>query len=117
MRDDILDLTCVTFYVGTSAVIGLSGLANQNNLIVKAVSAGSSGVYIGGASMSVGLGAGLSGLISNGYGGYLMSTNEILSLSMSSNAYFTAAGSTATISAFLGKSAQTTIGATVCGGP
>jgi len=113
-RDDILDLTCGVMYVGLSAVVGLSGISLQNNLIVKAVTAGTSGLFIGGASMAVGLGAGLSGSLS---GGYLMSTSEILSLSMGSNVYFTSSGSTSTVTYFLGKSQQTTIGATIVGGP
>lgn len=113
-RDDVLDLTSGIMFVGTSSVVGLSALADQNMLIIKAVLAGTSGLFIGGASMATGLGAGLSGSLS---GGYLMSTSEIMSLNMCSNVYFTAAGSTATVSYFLGKSAQLTIGATICGGP
>lgn len=113
-RDDIFDTQGGVFYVGTSAVIGFSAMAYQNNVIFKVIAAGTSGCYIGGASMAVGLGAGLSGFAN---GGFLVATSDYINIPLSGNIYFTSAGSTSTISALIGKSAFVAIGATILGGP
>lgn len=95
-REDVFSPYGKTFFVGTSALIGLTLTPNMNMAILKCISAGSSGLFMGGSTLAVGLSA-----IGNGY---QMSTSEILSLSLSDTVWFTAAGSTATITCLFGQS-------------
>jgi hypothetical protein len=85
----VLNIQCGTFFVGTSASIGLSAVQFQEGAIIKALAVGTSGLFIGGVSMAVGLSA-----IDLGY---QMSTGEIIPFPLSGNVYFSSAGSTATV--------------------
>ena len=100
MKDDILSLTGGKFAVGLSALVGLTTLPYQNNLIIKYLSGGASGLYLGGQSMAIGLDCGLSGYLG---GGYQVTLGEILSLPMCGKPFFTAAGSTAIFTVSVGK--------------
>ncbi len=100
MKDDILSLTGGKFAVGLSALVGITTLPYQNNLIVKYLSGGASGLYLGGASMAIGLDCGLSGYLG---GGYQIAIGEIISLPMCGKPFFTAAGSTAIFTVLTGK--------------
>jgi len=95
-RDDVFNPVGGQFYVGLSSVIGLTCLPGQNFLLIKATAAGNSGLYVGGASLSVGL-AGIT------YG-MQMATGEQLSWSYCDTLNFSAAGSTATVSYLIGRS-------------
>lgn len=93
-REDILSVQGGNFFVGLSSVIGLTAVPNQMNLFITAVAAGSSGLFVGGASLAVGT-AGLTA-------GYQLSTGQILSIPYCGTLNFSAAGSTATVSYLIG---------------
>lgn len=112
-RDDIFSVQGSCFYVGSNAVIGFSAIPYQSNLLIKIIAAGTSGAFIGGASMGAGLSAGFG--TTGGYGGQLVATGDWINIPISGNIYFTSAGSTSSISVLPGLSAFNAIGATILG--
>lgn len=96
-REDILDINGGVFFVGPGALVQLPVQGKQSGLVISVIAAGTSGVYMGGASMGLGLAAAVTGF-SNSIGGYLMSTGQVYSGNVSGSVYFTSAGTTATIS-------------------
>lgn len=96
-REDVFAPLAGTFYVGTSSIIGLTLVANQNYVQLKLLTVGNSGLFIGGSNMAVGLSA-----IANGY--YSISNNEVMGLNLSDTLYFTSAGSTSQVTYIFGRS-------------
>lgn len=88
--DRISDIVAGPIAVGLSALIGITGIANQSALQIKYVSGGSlivgGSACINGAALAVG-----------GANGYLMGTTEIMSLNTSGTVWVTAKNATAII--------------------
>lgn len=96
-REDVFAPKCGTFYIGTSAIIGLTFVPGQNYAVIKSVSVGSSGLWMGGITLAVGLSAPSTGYL-------FTSANEIQAFNLSDTIYFTSAGSTSQVTYILGNS-------------